>query len=145
MGIWFKDYQLSDLQQRASLSMPQHLGIEMIEIGSDYLSAQMPVDERTRTPMGILHGGASCVLAETLGSFGSFLCIDPEAKIIVGVEINANHIKSMRDGYVVGTARPIRIGKQLHVWDIRIEDKETKALVCVSRLTVAILDKRTAS
>ncbi len=142
MAIWFKDYQLSDLQQRANLSMPQHLGIEMIELGPDYIKAQMPVDERTRTPMGILHGGASCVLAETLGSFASFLCVDPDKQMIVGLEINANHLVSVAQGYVVGKATPIRIGKRIHVWDIRIEEKNTQQMVCVSRLTVAILDKK---
>jgi 1,4-dihydroxy-2-naphthoyl-CoA hydrolase len=142
VAIWFKDYQLSDLQHRASISMPKHLGINMIEIGEDFLRAEMPVDERTKTPMGILHGGASCVLAETLGSFASYLCIDPDQKMVVGVEINANHIKSMTQGYVIGTARPIRVGNRIHVWDIRLESKETQDLICVSRLTVAILEKR---
>jgi 1,4-dihydroxy-2-naphthoyl-CoA hydrolase len=118
-----------------------HLAIEFTELGNDYLSATMPVDDRTRQPYGLLHGGASCVLAETLGSIGSSLIIDPERFICVGLEINANHIRSAREGFVTGTARPIHLGGSTHVWDIRIVDDKDK-LICVSRLTVAILPKR---
>ena len=122
-------------------NMSSHLGIEFTELGDDYLKARMPVDERTRQPYGLLHGGASCVLAETLGSIGSALVINPERYICVGLEINANHIKSARDGYVLGIARPIHLGSTTHVWDIRITDDREK-LICISRLTVAILPKR---
>jgi len=117
------------------------LGIEFVELGPDFLVARMPVDDRTRQPYGLLHGGASCVLAETLGSIGSSLVIDPERFICVGLEINANHIKSARDGFVNGIAKPVHLGSSTHVWDIRITDVKA-ALICISRLTVAILPKR---
>lgn len=121
-------------------SMGDHLGIEFTDFGADYISARMPVDHRTTQPFGLLHGGASCVLAETLGSVASTFCIDINKQLAVGLEINANHIKSARNGYVYGTARPVHIGRSTHVWDIRIENEE-KQLVCVSRLTVAIKDQ----
>lgn len=118
----------------------ESLGIEFIEMGDDYLKARMPVDGRTKQPFGLLHGGASAVLAETLGSMASYLCIDSETKAAVGIEINCNHLKSARSGYVVGTARPLHIGRTTHVWDIKIEDERGR-LICVSRLTVAIINK----
>ncbi len=118
--------------------MVTHLGIEFTEVGDHSLSARMPVDDRTRQPMGLLHGGASVVLAETLGSMAGFLML-PEGKACVGLEINANHIRSVRDGYVTGKATPLHIGKNTHVWDIRIHDDQQR-LVCVSRLTLAVID-----
>lgn len=121
-------------------TMGEYIGIELIELGTDYLTGRMPVDHRTKQPYGLLHGGASCVLAETLGSIASALVIDTEKFICVGLEINANHVRSARDGFVTGTASPIHIGASTHVWDIRINDDRGK-LVCISRLTVAILKK----
>jgi len=121
-------------------TMCEHVGMEITEIGPDYITATMPVDARTRQHMGIIHGGASVVLAETLGSLGSMLCC-PEGHFIVGLDINANHIRAGRPPYVTGTARPLHIGSSTMVWDIRITDTEGK-LVCISRLTCAVLEER---
>jgi 1,4-dihydroxy-2-naphthoyl-CoA hydrolase len=117
----------------------EHIGIEFIEIGDDYIVAKMPVDHRTRQPLGLLHGGASCVLAESLGSIAGSLCIDQTKQVAVGLEINANHIRAVKDGFVYGTARPIHVGKSTQVWDIKILT-EDKKLVCISRLTLAVKD-----
>lgn len=143
MKIWFKDLDLKTLKDstKDAKNMTTHLGIEFIDLGDDSLTARMPVDDRTKQPYGLLHGGASCVLAETLGSFASALCIDPAKFTMVGLEINANHIRAVREGFVVGVAKPIHIGRKTHIWDIRIETEADHKLVCVSRLTVAILDK----
>ncbi len=139
--IWFKkDLVISEIVSMGDPSMGEHLGIELIEVGDDFLKGRMPVDHRTKQPFGLLHGGASCVLAETLGSIGSALIIDSSKFMCVGIEINANHIRSARQGFVTGTATPIHIGATTHVWDIRINDEQDK-LVCISRLTVAILKK----
>ncbi|MFM9911862.1 MAG: hotdog fold thioesterase [Chitinophagaceae bacterium] len=139
--IWFKkDLVISEIVSMGDPSMGEHLGIELTALGVDYLKGRMPVDHRTKQPFGLLHGGASCVLAETLGSIGSALIIDSSKFICVGIEINANHIRSAREGFVTGTATPIHIGATTHVWDIRINDEREK-LVCIGRLTVAILKK----
>lgn len=139
--IWFnKGLSIDNLKAFSTQNMSAHLGMEWTAIGPDSLSMRMPVDERTRQPYGLLHGGASCALAETVGSVGSQLIIDPEKYICVGLEINANHIRSARSGYVTAKAVPLHIGKSTHVWDIRIQDDEQK-LVCVCRLTVAVLAK----
>ena len=123
-------------------TISQHLGIEFTEVGADYLVARMPVDTRTHQPFGILHGGASVVLAETLGSIASYLCLkDPEKQRAVGLEINANHIRSVKEGFVYGKVTPIHIGRSTHIWDIKITNEENK-LVCISRLTVAIIDAK---
>jgi 1,4-dihydroxy-2-naphthoyl-CoA hydrolase len=115
------------------------LGIEFIDIQSEFIKAKMPVDFRTKQPYGLLHGGASVVLAETLGSIASSLAVaDPKTHRGVGVEINANHLRSVREGFVIGTCTPLKIGKTLHVYDIKIHD-ESENLICISRLTVAIL------
>lgn len=122
-------------------TIASHLGIEFIEIGADYMVAKMPVDHRTHQPFGILHGGASVVLAETLGSFASYLCLkEPEKQQAVGLEINANHIRSVKSGYVYGRVTPVHIGRSTQVWEIKITNEENK-LVCVSRLTVAVVHK----
>lgn len=113
------------------------LGIVFTEVGADYLRATMPVDERTRQPYGLLHGGASVLLAETLGSSAGMLCVD-EGNIVVGIEINANHLRGVRDGQVTGTARPLHLGRSTQVWEIHIEDTAGR-LVCVSRLTLAVV------
>ncbi len=119
--------------------MVEHLGIIITAIGDNFIEARMPVDKRTHQPMGLLHGGASVALAESLGSFGAFLCVNPEEKSCVGLEINANHIRSVREGFVIGRATPKHIGKTTQVWEITVSTEEGK-LVCVSRLTVQVLD-----
>nr|WP_289623412.1 hotdog fold thioesterase [Flavihumibacter fluvii] len=120
--------------------MGEHLGIEWVEVGPDYIRARMPVDHRTKQPHGLLHGGASVALAETIGSVGAAMTVDQDKFIAVGLEINANHVRSARSGFVTGTARPLHKGSTTQVWDIRIEDEKGK-LICLSRLTVAILKK----
>ncbi|MBX2951941.1 MAG: hotdog fold thioesterase [Leadbetterella sp.] len=120
-------------------TLSDHLGIEFLEKGENYITARMPVDHRTRQPFGILHGGASVALAETLGSIASVFCLDDPAKQkAVGLEINANHLRPVTEGWVYGKVTPIHIGRRTHIWDIRITNEEEK-LVCVSRLTVAIV------
>ncbi len=137
--IWFKkEFSLQKLQAMSAGTMGEHIGIEFTEIGDDYLKATMPVDHRTRQPYGLLHGGASAALAETLGSVASSLVLDTNVFICVGLEINANHIRSARQGLVTGIAAPIHLGSSTHVWDIKIYDNRER-LVCISRLTVAIL------
>ena len=131
---------LEALQSIAQNTMSAHLGIEFTGVGVDFVSAKMPVDQRTKQPFGILHGGASVALAETLGSVASSLCIDLNKAYPVGLEINANHIRSVSEGYVYGSARPLHLGRRTHVWDIQIVN-EDKKLVCVSRLTVMIVAK----
>ena len=117
----------------------EYIGIEFTEIGDDHITGKMPVDHRTRQPMGLLHGGASCVLAETLGSVGASLCIDQTKQVAVGLDINANHLRAVREGYVYGTAKPIHIGRSTQVWEIKIVN-ESNQLVCISRLTMAVKD-----
>ena len=137
--IWFKkEFSLQKLQAMSAGTMGEHIGIEFTEIGDDYLKATMPVDHRTRQPYGLLHGGASVALAETLGSVASSLVLDTSVFICVGLEINANHIRSARQGLVTGIAVPIHLGSSTHVWNIKIYD-DRERLVCISRLTVAIL------
>ena len=137
--IWFKkEFSLQKLQAMSAGTMGEHIGIVFTEIGDAYLKATMPVDERTRQPYGLLHGGASVALAETLGSVASSLVLDTSVFICVGLEINANHIRSARQGLVTGIATPIHLGSSTHVWDIKIYD-ERERLLCISRLTVAIL------
>lgn len=120
--------------------MAEFLDMKWVEIGPDFISMSMPVDHRTKQPYGLLHGGASCALAETVGSIASHCVIDPTRKSCVGLEINANHLKAVRSGRVIATASPLHLGSTTHVWDIRIRDEAGK-LVCVSRLTVAILKR----
>ena len=116
------------------------MAVEFIELGKDYLSAKMPVDARTMQPMGILHGGATCSLAETVGSAAANFCVDLTQRICVGLEINVNHIKAVRGGFVIATARPLHLGKSTQIWDIRVVN-EQGALTAVSRLTMAVLDR----
>jgi 1,4-dihydroxy-2-naphthoyl-CoA hydrolase len=140
--IWFnKGLSIEHLKQMGNGTMGEHIGLNLTELGPDFLKATMPVDHRTKQPYGLLHGGASCVLAETLGSVASALVINPEKFICVGIEINANHVRSAREGLVTGNCTPIHLGASTHVWDIRIHDEKNR-LICVSRLTVAVL-KRT--
>ena len=116
------------------------LGIELVALNADYLEGRMPVDGRTHQPMGLLHGGASVALAETLGSIGAASRIDPTRQTCVGLEINANHLKGVRDGWVRGRATPVHVGRSTQVWEIRITHEETGALVCISRITMAVID-----
>lgn len=129
------------LNQLSNNTLVAHLGIEIIAIGEDFIEAKMPVDHRTHQPLGMLHGGASVALAETLGSIAATCCVDTNTQYCVGLEINANHIKSVRDGFVYGITRPIHIGKKTQVWEIKITD-EKKQLTCISRITMAVIDKR---
>jgi 1,4-dihydroxy-2-naphthoyl-CoA hydrolase len=140
MSIWFQPYTLESVQQRGSGTMVEHLGITIVELGDDFLSGSMPVDHRTVQPMGILHGGASVALAETLGSIAANLVVDPAIKFCVGLDINANHIRPASKGLVTGKAIPIHLGSSTQVWHIEIRDELNK-LVCISRLTMAVLDK----
>ncbi len=142
MAIWFhKDLALEHLAQLGKGSMGEYLGIEWTELGDNFLKARMPVDHRTRQPYGLLHGGASCALAETIGSVASAMVVDHAKFYCVGLEINANHIRSAREGFVTGIAYPLHIGASTHVWDIKIYDEKEK-LVCVSRLTVAVIARK---
>jgi 1,4-dihydroxy-2-naphthoyl-CoA hydrolase len=128
------------LNAMSANTMMAHLGIEYTDAGPDFISARMPVDHRTHQPMGLLHGGASVVLAETLGSVAAYHCLDGSKQYAVGLDINANHIRGVRSGWVYGTTRPLHIGGKTHVWEIRITTEEG-ALVCISRITMAVLDK----
>lgn len=138
--IWFEQVAVEQLNSRPKNHIGGLLDIVFTEIGDDYLCATMPVDERTHQPAGILHGGASVVLAETLGSIASYLCINPERFIAVGLEVNANHLRSVSSGYVKGVCKPLHIGAKTHVWDIKLYNEKGK-ITCVSRLTTAILPK----
>ena len=129
---------LVDLNRLSRGTLIEHLGIVFTAAGPDWLQATMPVDPRTRQPYGLLHGGASVVLAETLGSSAGNLCLDTTERMAVGLEINANHLRAMREGTVIGTARALHVGRSTHVWEIRIEDERGRA-VCVSRLTLAVV------
>ncbi|MBK8610890.1 MAG: hotdog fold thioesterase [Chitinophagaceae bacterium] len=141
MAIWFnKSLAQPGTNPLGPETMGQFLGMEWVELGEDFLSIRMPVNERTKQPYGLLHGGASCALAETAGSLASSYVIDQDKFICVGLEINANHVRSATQGYVTATCTPLHIGRTTHVWDIKIHD-ERKKLVCISRLTVAILKK----
>ena len=141
MPIWFnKGISVNDLSGFGKGTMGEHISIEWVDLGDNYLKARMPVDDRTRQPYGLLHGGASVALAETLGSVAASLVTDHTKFYCVGIEINANHVRSVKEGYVTGVATPLHLGSATHVWDIKIvNDKEQ--LVCVSRLTVAILKR----
>lgn len=142
--VWFPffdELEFDDLRQFIEVNMLKHLDIRVEALEDDAFIATMPVDHRTQQPMGLLHGGASCVLAESLGSIGSYLCIDPDRYNVVGLEINANHVRSVTGGRVKGVCKPLSLGRSIHLWEIRIYD-EAEKLVCVSRMTNAVLDKR---
>ncbi|ADY53463.1 thioesterase superfamily protein [Pseudopedobacter saltans DSM 12145] len=137
--IWFKDYTVEEINER-SIYLAKLLGITYTEIGENYLKATMPVDERTKQPAGILHGGASVVLAESIGSIASNLIVDSQKFMGVGLEINANHLRPVTSGNVTAMCTPMHIGNKTHVWDIRLFNDQGK-MTCVSRLTVAIVPK----
>jgi len=140
MRIFKESATLESLNKWSQNTLAEHLGIEFVEIGDDFLVARMPVNAKTHQPLGLLHGGASVALAETLGSVAATLCLD-ENKFCVGLEINANHLKGVRNGFVKGTTKPIHIGKQTHVWEIRILN-DLNELICISRITMAVLEKK---
>jgi 1,4-dihydroxy-2-naphthoyl-CoA hydrolase len=140
MSIWFKKVSIDELNKMHENTMQSFCGIEFIEIGDDYIKARMPVNERTKQPHGLFHGGANVVLAESLGSIAAVLCIDLSKFSCVGLEVNANHIRAVKSGYVYGITTPLHIGRRTQVWEIKIYDSNEN-LTCVSRITNAILEK----
>jgi 1,4-dihydroxy-2-naphthoyl-CoA hydrolase len=140
MSIWKSSFTLDDLTLRGKNTLSAHLGIEFIEKGEDCLKARMPVDHRTLQPIGIMHGGASCVLAETVGSVAANYCVDLTKQYCVGLDINTNHIRQAKEGWVIGTARSLHIGKRTQVWSIEIHH-ESGYLVSINRLTMMVLDR----
>ena len=141
MSIWFGEPSLEWANERSEHALIRALGIEMTELTEDSLKGRMPVDHRTRQPAGVLHGGASVALAETLGSLAGTMCLDASKEMAVGIEINANHVRAATAGIVTGTARPLHIGRNTQVWEIRIENEDGK-LVCISRLTLAVVPRQ---
>ena len=141
MSIWYHKFDLGEVRDFQRETMGEHLGIEITDIGPDYLEATMPVDRRTVQPDRILHGGASVALAETLGSVAGTMCVDRERFQIVGQEINANHLRPATSGRVTGRATPIHLGRRSQVWNIEIRDERAR-LVCVSRLTIAVIERQ---
>lgn len=143
MSIWKWNPGPEGAQAAAAQSMSGHIGLKITEIGPDYVRGTLPVDRRTMQPYGRLHGGASVVMAEELGSFAANMCLDPNQAFAVGLDINANHLRGVTGGVVTGTARPVHIGRSTQVWEIHIEDEAGK-LVCLSRLTMAVVLKQKA-
>ena len=142
MTIWFRPYTLEEVNRRGQNTLVSHVGIEVIELGDNYMKGRMPVDMRTKQPVGLLHGGASVVLAETLASTAGNLVVNPDESYCVGLEINANHIRSCTGGFVVGTASPLHLGKTTQVWETKIH--QDQHLVCISRMTLSVLKKSRA-
>lgn len=140
MSIWRIQPTIEQLQAHSRNTLVDTIGIRVIEIGPDFLRATMPVNPTTHQPMGVLHGGASVALAETVGSLAANLCVDPELYVCMGQEINANHLRPISSGIVTATARPYHLGKRTQVWGIEIRDEQQK-LVCISRLTMAVVDR----
>ena len=140
MSIWHATPTLEDLNARGMNTAVAHMGIEVTEIGDDFLSGTMPVDERSRQPLGLLHGGCSVLLAESLGSIAANCCVDTEQAYCVGMEVNANHLRSVKAGVVTGIARALHLGRSSQVWEIKIYNQASK-LICISRLTVAVVRK----
>ena len=139
--FWKQDFTLDGLNQISVGTLAENLGIEYVKIGEDYITARMPVDDRTVQPMRLLHGGASAALAETLGSVAGLMCLDDlKGKSIVGTELNCSHVRSATSGFVYGTVKPIKIGRRLQVWNIDIKNEAGK-LVCVSRLTIMVVNQ----
>ena len=141
MPLFNPNVTLEALNKMSVNTMVEHLGIVFTAVGEDYIEATMPVDHRTHQPYGLLHGGASVALAETLGSIAAHCCIDTSIQYCVGLDINANHVKSIKEGFVTGVTKPIHIGKRTHVWEIRITNSQHE-LICISRITMAVIDKR---
>ena len=140
--IWNKSYHFDEVATLVDTNMGHHLGITLLELGDNFMIGKMPVDHRTTNPLGSLHGGASCALSEHLASIASFLCVDTNTHFITGLEINANHIKAIKSGFITAHVTSLHLGKSTHVWDIKINN-EKKQLICISRMTVAILNKPT--
>jgi uncharacterized protein (TIGR00369 family) len=138
MTIWHSVQSVEALNSGSSGTLIEHLGIEFTEVGDDFIRATMPVDSRTKQPYGLLHGGASVALAETLGSMGAAMCVDPREYQCVGQEINANHVRAANKGFVTATARPVHIGGRSQIWVIDVVNDAGK-LVCTSRLTIAVI------
>ncbi len=138
-SIWFATPDIADMNQQMQGTACSHLGIEITTVDTDTVTGTMPVDERTRQPVGLLHGGANILFAETLGSMAANLCLDSSKEYAVGQEINANHLRGVRAGTVTGTASIVHLGRSSQVWEIRIVDERGK-LSCISRLTMAIID-----
>ena len=138
MAIWRDSFPIELVTQHSKDTLVSHLGIEFVEAGDDYVTARMPVDARTQQPARMLHGGASVVLAETLASWASTFVVDREKHHCVGLEINANHVRAVGSGWVIGTARPVHLGRSTQIWEVRITD-ESHRLVCISRVTMAVL------
>jgi len=143
--IWFKDYTIETLEGMRNANMGTHIGLEFLEVGENYLKATMPVDERTTQPFGILHGGASCVLSESLGSVAAWMTIDPDQFRAVGVQISCNHIRAVTEGRVIGTCTPVHTGRRTQVWQTDITEEATGKRVANSMLTVAIIEHGTLS
>jgi len=141
MSIWKQQLAPEQVNAMSRDTMMQAIGIRITEIGDDYVRGTLPVDARTHQPYGLLHGGASVALAETLGSFAAMLTLDPSIEAAVGLDINANHVRGVKSGIVTGTARPLHLGRGTQVWEIRIEDERGK-LVCISRLTMAVIPRQ---
>lgn len=141
MSLWKQQVSLDQINARNPNTLNASLGIRFTDIGDDYVRGTMPVDARTHQPYGLLHGGASVALAETLGSFGAMLTLDPAVEAAVGLDINANHVRGVTSGTVTGTARPLHIGRSTQVWEIRIEDEQRK-LVSISRITMAVVPRQ---
>jgi 1,4-dihydroxy-2-naphthoyl-CoA hydrolase len=144
MSLWKQPPDLTRLNGWSANTMMETLGIRITAVGDDWLQGTMPVDHRTHQPYGLLHGGASVVLAETLGSTAAMLTLDPNQELAVGLDINANHLRGVRNGTVTGTAKALHLGRTTQVWEIRIENEEG-ALVCISRITMAVIPARTLS
>lgn len=140
MKIWAYPINLELLQERSKNSLSDHLGIVFTEVGDDYLTATMPVDRRTMQPFGILHGGATCALAENVASAAANFCIDPKTHLCVGMEINVNHLKAVKEGKIRGVARPYHLGKRTQVWEIKIFNSQNQ-LTAISRLTLAVIER----
>lgn len=141
MALWKQDISLDRLNEGNRNSLCDSLGMRITEIGDDFVRGTMPVDARTRQPFGLLHGGASVALAETLGSLAGNLCLEVERELAVGLDINANHVRAATHGLVTGTARPLHLGRSTQVWEVRITDEHAR-LVCISRLTLAVIPQQ---
>lgn len=140
MSPWHTKPTVQELNALAERDMASALGLEYIEVGDDYLRARLPVDARTQQPYGLLHGGVSCVVSESLGSVASNLCVDGTTHYCVGIEISASHLRSATRGYVYAETRPLRVGRRIQVWETRLTDADDKP-ICISRLTTAVLER----
>ena len=143
--IWFKDYSVDILEGLRDANMGTHIGFEFLDVGDDFLKGRIPVDHRTTQPFGILHGGASCVLAETLGSVAAWMTINPDTHRAVGLEINCNHIRAVTEGHVVGMCTPLHTGRRTQVWQIDMFEEATRKRSAISRITVAVIEQGTLS